>query len=212
VLDSGVRKYPIRRGLGRDNARTRRPPTQSRELQALLTRSTTSLSSVTSRGAGNAKLLTQVVRFLVFSGIAAVSNLGSGYFLYGVLGFKTGWRYTATLAAAFLVGVFVSFALNRRYTFDPSGRTLHQEVRAFLLISLGGLLLTTGLASLLRNGVIPGLIHLAVHEFGDINIELLSHAIAVAFVTFYSFIAHRTISFGKGFRHLLRRRSHEVRT
>ena len=84
--------------------------------------------------------------FLVCSGLAALVNVCVGYLLYGVMGFSSPALYALSVAAAFLSGMGVSFFLNRRYTFEPSGRSMRSEAPDFLLVSLGGLGLTTGLA------------------------------------------------------------------
>jgi len=135
----------------------------------------------------------QVARFILFSGVAAVANIGSGYLLYTLLGFKTGWRYGISVALAFLVGMGVSFTLNRSHTFAPSGRRLHKELLTFFLVSLGGLLLTVALSNLLRG--------LLLTRLPDaVNPELAAHAVAVGLVALYSFTAHKLFSFGRGIR------------
>ncbi len=133
--------------------------------------------------------------FLVCSGLAALVNVCVGYLLYGVMGFSSPALYALSVAAAFLSGMGVSFFLNRRYTFEPSGRSMRSEAPDFLLVSLGGLGLTTGLAV----GFAASLPALFGQEalFG-IPVETVSHIAAVGLTAIYSFLAHKYISFRRG--------------
>ena len=147
------------------------------------------------------KLLRQLIRFLLFSGTAALANLGAGYVFYEVFGYAEGVQYSISVAMAFFVGMLVSFWLNRHYTFDPSGRHISDEMRTFFLVSLGGLFLTVSLASALRNFLLPwaldiGWIGIVTQE--HVNQEAISHLVAVGLVAGYSFFAHKYLSFGKG--------------
>lgn len=122
-------------------------------------------------------------------------NIFTGQLLYGVLGLSEGWQYSFSVSVAFFVGMLVSFSLNRRYTFKPSGRKVSREGTDFLLVSVGGLLLTTGVAQLLffRAGHaldgIGGVLPVAVPA------ETLAHVAAVGTTAVYSFTAHKYISF-----------------
>lgn len=141
--------------------------------------------------------------FLIFSGLAALSNIASGYAFYDVFGFSEGWRYSVSVALAFLIGMAVSFTLNRRYTFERSGRRWHQEAQTFVLVSVIGLLLTVALAYGFRATVVPPALQAWREATGhDLNrhLELLSHVLAVGLVAFYSFAAHRLLTFDKGIR------------
>ena len=143
----------------------------------------------------------QVTRFLLFSGLAAAVNIGSGYLLYTLAGFKEGWRYGVSVGLAFLLGVGVSFLFNRRFTFASSGRRLEAELRTFFLVSIGGLLLTVTLSHLLRDVLLPWLLEASIPILitrADINLDLAGHVAAVGLVAFYSFVAHKLFSFGHG--------------
>ena len=89
----------------------------------------------------------------------------------------------------------VSFFLNRRFTFEPSGRSMRSEAPDFLLVSIGGLGLTTGLAV----GFATTLPRLFGQDlvFG-VPIETASHVAAVGLTAIYSFLAHKYISFRRG--------------
>ena len=80
----------------------------------------------------------QVPRFVVFSGIAALTNLGAGYSLYEVAGLNRHWQYGLSVSIAFLAGMAVSFMLNRRFTSEPSGRPMQHEMRAFFTSRCAG--------------------------------------------------------------------------
>ncbi|WP_212523399.1 GtrA family protein [Actibacterium sp. MT2.3-13A] len=134
-------------------------------------------------------------RFVLFSGIAAVVNLLAGQLFYGVLGLSGGWRYGFSVAVAFLCGMGVSFVLNRRFTYPPSGRAARREIVDFFLVSLGGLALTTTLAQLFyfRGGAV--LRALAALLPVSPTAETLAHVLAVGLTAVYSFLAHKYISF-----------------
>lgn len=147
----------------------------------------------------------QFPRFLVFSAFAALTNLGAGYFLYEILGLSRGWQYALSVSVAFCAGMAVSFVLNRALTFAPSGRPVHQEVRNFFVVSLGGLVLTVALSWMLRSSLMPAVFSVpwvAARLPEAVNVEMLSHIVAVGCVAFYSFTFHKLFSFGRGLRGL----------
>jgi len=142
----------------------------------------------------------QFPRFVVFSGIAALTNLGVGYLLYQSAGLNQHWLYGLSVSVAFLAGMAVSFILNRSFTFDPSGRPVQHEMRTFFIVSLGGLLLTVALTYLLRSAVFAALVSLT--SLADLmpaalTPDLIGHFAAVGCVGFYSFACHKLFSFGK---------------
>ena len=130
-------------------------------------------------------------------------NLSVGVVLYHGLSLNSASTYPLSVAVAFLAGMGVSFTLNRRYTFDPSGRQSTIELRDFFFVSLGGLCLTTGLANaflrgLSANGALMPL---------SIPVETVAHVMAVAITAFYSFLAHKHVSFRRARHPLAERRS-----
>lgn len=131
-------------------------------------------------------------RFLICSGLAAAVNIATGYLLYAVLGFNGPVGYPVSVAAAFVMGMGVSFVLNRAFTYDPSGRHPKQELRDFFLVSLVGLGLTTLMAHLF----LTGLKALDAGAWGlPVRPETAAHVMAVGLTAFYSFFAHRHVSF-----------------
>lgn len=134
-------------------------------------------------------------RFIFFSGGAAAVNLLAGQVLYGVLGLSDGWQYGFSVAVAFLCGMAVSFVLNRRFTFPPSGREARREIVDFFFVSLGGLVLTSTLAQLFFFHATGFLRALAALAPGAPTTETLAHVLAVGLTAIYSFLAHKYVSF-----------------
>lgn len=126
-------------------------------------------------------------RFLLCSGLAAAVNLAVGYLLYAGLGYSEGWQYGLSVAFAFLSGMGVSFILNRRFTFEPSGRLTRSEAIDFFAVSVGGLAITTTLAQYLRA-------HMPALD-PHLPPEALAHVGAVGLTAIYSFLAHKYVSF-----------------
>ena len=156
----------------------------------------------------------QFMRFLIFSGIAALTNLSAGYLFYEIFGLKHEWTYGLSITVAFLAGMVVSFWLNRKFTFDSSGRSAYHEMVTFVVVSLGGLLLTMALAYLFRASIIPALVSpdtITLLKNDGLTVEMMSHFSAVGLVTFYSFFCHKVFSFGKGIRNHLPGHSSDVK-
>ena len=82
-------------------------------------------------------------------------------------------------------------------------------MRTFVVVSLGGLLLTVAIATSLRATLTPWLIALLAPETllarlaGDG--EATSHFLAIGLVAFYSFTSHRLFTFDKGISYYLKR-------
>ncbi|MCI2400427.1 GtrA family protein [Aliiroseovarius subalbicans] len=135
------------------------------------------------------------LRFLFFSGSAALVNLLTGQLLYGALKLNAGAEYAFSVAVAFLSGMLISYVLNRRYTFPPSGKEARDEVSVFFLVSIGGLLLTTGIAHSVFFGAPAFLQQVSTLMPGKLSPETLAHVIGIGMTAVYSFFAHRDISF-----------------
>lgn len=131
-------------------------------------------------------------KFLLCSGLAAVVNLATGVLLYGVLGFNGPLGYPISVALAFVMGMGVSFVLNRAYTYEASGRHPKEELRDFFIVSLFGLGLTTLMAHVFLIGL-----KWFWADFRALPVapEAMAHVMAVGFTAFYSFFAHRYVSF-----------------
>ena len=130
--------------------------------------------------------------FLICSGIAALVNIAVGFLLYGMAGLDGPVLYPLSVAIAFLSGMGVSFVLNRRYTYPPSGRSPRAELPDFLAVSMGGLMLTTALSYLFLTYGAAAVVRLSL---GLLPPESAAHVAAVGLTAFYSFLAHKHISF-----------------
>ena len=130
--------------------------------------------------------------FLLCSGLASGVNILVGYLLYGVAGLNSPGLYAGSVSIAFLSGMGVSFVLNRRFTYAPSERLVRSELRDFLLVSLGGLSLTTGVSYLL---ITSGRSIMHFVSAGILPAETIAHMVAVGMVAIYSFFAHKYVSF-----------------
>lgn len=153
-------------------------------------------------------LTPRFLRYVVCSGLAAVTNFLVGNLLYNLAGWDGTWSYRLSVTLGCSAGMVVGYLLNRVFTFDRSGRRMHQEAATFVVISLGGLILTVLIAACLRAYVTPDLVAWlpADGTLGRLmDPEATSHILAIGFVTFYSFSFHRLCTFNKGIRHHLRR-------
>lgn len=154
-------------------------------------------------------LTPRFLRYIACSGLAALANFVVGNVLYNVAGWDGAWSYKLAVMHGFVAGMAVSYLLNRLFTFDRSGRRLHQELRTFTVISLGGLVLTVIVAASLRAYVTPSLVAL-LPSAGTLarlasDPEATSHFLAIGLVTFYSFTFHRLFTFDRGITPHLRR-------
>jgi len=134
-------------------------------------------------------------RFILCSGLAAFVNLAVGYVLYGVMGFDQGLHFAGAVAAAFVAGMGVSFLLNRRFTYAASGRDMRDELRDFFGVSIVGAALTAGIAHALDSWAGGAMAALAAQMPRQVLPETMAHIGAVGVTAFYSFVAHKLVSF-----------------
>ena len=150
-------------------------------------------------------LTPRFARYIVCSGLAAVANFATGLVFYNLAGWDGTWSYKFAVTLGFGAGMVVSYILNRYFTFARSGRRLHREIRTFIIVSLGGLLLTVLIAASLRAYVTPALLgYLPEHgllQTMAADPEATSHFIAIGLVLFYSFTSHRLFTFDRGIGH-----------
>ncbi|MBA4319640.1 MAG: hypothetical protein C0412_14665 [Flavobacterium sp.] len=75
----------------------------------------------------------QIIKFLIAGGMAAFVNLSLLYFFTDILDI---W-YLISTSMAFIVAFFVSFFLQKFWTFrDNDKQTIHKQIVAYLFISL----------------------------------------------------------------------------
>jgi putative flippase GtrA len=88
------------------------------------------------------KILNQHIlfRYIVAGGTSAVADLGLLYFLYH----KVGMHYLWSAVIAFSIAFFISFGLQKFWTFkDHSTCDMHKQLFKYLFPSLFGLALNT---------------------------------------------------------------------
>jgi putative flippase GtrA len=144
-------------------------------------------------------LCSRPVLFLAFGGAAAIANLATGRLLYGpgLSGWIPYWCATATAAAT---GLVVNFALNHAFNFRFRHRSTARQFRTFCAVSGLGIILTSGLSSALRS-LIEGALGPQFQFLGTtIDAAFAGHFVAVGLVAFYSYPAHRFLSFNIGIR------------
>lgn len=144
--------------------------------------------------------------FLMFGGLAALTNLVVGALLYGTPAIMPYWVAVFTGAAS---GLVVNFGLNYKFNFRFRGRSMAAQFRTFCLVSVFGIILTTALALLLRGIFIAIAVDAALTRANlPVTTEFLAHFCSVGLVTFYSFAAHKFLTFNIGVRNRLRNMVH----
>jgi putative flippase GtrA len=157
------------------------------------------------RSAGDARLYHDLVSYLAFGSLAAATNLTIGWLLYQE--FPTlALPYWAATTIAAASGMLVNFLLNHSY-YGFSERSALRQFGTFLVVSGIGVALTGALSQALLG---PSQLFLDQHLAGiHVLPKFAAHVTAVGLVVFYSFPAHRFITFNVGFcarmRQLLRR-------
>lgn len=143
--------------------------------------------------------------FLAFGGLAAMTNLGVGAFLYSVPPFTRLLPYWLAVAIGTSAGLFVNFFLNYGFNFRFRGRSAVAQFRTFCVVAGVGIILTsllsTMLVALFRE---LGLAGLLAQTRLPVSQGFLAHFTAVGLVTFYSFFAHKFFTFNVGIRRRLR--------
>lgn len=84
----------------------------------------------------------RVSKYVVAGGTAAAVDLGLLYFLTDVIGF----HYLVSATLAFIVAFFVSFTLQKFWTFgDEDMDRIHSQLVAYLVIAIVNILVNVGL-------------------------------------------------------------------
>jgi putative flippase GtrA len=152
-------------------------------------------------------LCSRPVLFLAFGGAAAIANLATGRILYGPdLGAWIPYWCATAIAAA--TGLVVNFALNHAFNFRFRHRPAAHQFRTFCAVSGLGILLTSGLSSALRALLESSLGQQFQFLGTTIDADFGGHFLAVGLVAFYSYPAHRFLSFNIGIRARLRQAQH----
>lgn len=127
-------------------------------------------------------LSAQFLRFLVAGSVAAAANYGSRF------AFSAWMGYIPAITCAYLVGMFVAFALMRQYVFSAAGQTLLPQVVKFAIVNVLALLQTLVVSVVLAKWVLPAL-GVQTHA------EAIAHLVGVIVPVFTSFVGHRQATF-----------------
>lgn len=144
-------------------------------------------------------LLSRIAGF--FFQLAKFGAVGAANFAvdFGVLnllifltGIASGWHFTAFKATSFIVAVVNSFYWNRRWTFrKKGGEKTGKDFMQFLFVSVVGLLLNAGVASLIVNVIGP------IGEIGDKTWANIATAVASIIVLSWNFLGYKFFVFKK---------------
>ncbi|MDR1125973.1 MAG: GtrA family protein [Deltaproteobacteria bacterium] len=137
----------------------------------------------------------QFLIFLAFGGCAAIISILTGWLLYRDNGVMP---YSVAVSAGAVCGIAVNFSLNYAFNFSFRNRSLLEQFWTFFLVAGFGVLLTAVLAKLLLLVLLwAGFASLAIGSF-SLSAKLTAHVISVGLTTFYSFLAHKYLSFNVG--------------
>jgi putative flippase GtrA len=131
------------------------------------------------------KLSAEFLRFAGVGAFAAVVNWGSRIFLSRVLDFS------AAIVVAYFIGMITAYALNRRFVFQPSGRSVRSEFVRFTLVNLVALAQVWAVSMVLFEYGFPAI------GF-TWRAEACAHAFGVASPIVTSYFGHRYFSFARG--------------
>jgi putative flippase GtrA len=97
--------------------------------------------------------LSQYARFLLVGGFVGLITLGARELVGRVLIADNAAYYSVSVLIAYALGIALSYALNRRHTFNLAGGSSgYSDFALFALIALGGALSTWMLSLALRYG------------------------------------------------------------
>ncbi|MBO4313656.1 MAG: GtrA family protein [Desulfovibrio sp.] len=133
----------------------------------------------------------QFLLFLLFGGTAAVVSFASGCILYA-------WADVPYSLAVFIgsaAAIFVNFFLNYAFNFHYHGRSMAAQFVTFAAVAVFGVFLTAFVA---KTSLTVSLWALPEGLFDMLTLEVACHIFSIGVVTFYSFFAHKYMSFNKG--------------
>ncbi len=125
----------------------------------------------------------QFVRFVALGGCAAAVNWLSRFPLERVMPFP------AAVAAAYVVGMIVAFALFRKFVFPASPQPLRRQVNFFVLVNLAGIFQVWLVSMGLVYWLFPAM------DFIGPLAELVGHGIAIGVPTISSYFGHKFLTF-----------------
>jgi len=122
------------------------------------------------------------VYFLLAGGVAAVVNIASRYVINKFTYFEL------AVVVAYLIGMLTAYILCRSYVFGPSGRTRTSEMRRFVLVNIGALVVVWVVSVGLARVMFPA-IGLTWHA------DDIAHVVGVFAPAVVSFFGHKYYSF-----------------
>jgi putative flippase GtrA len=120
--------------------------------------------------------------FILAGGAAAAIHWGSRIWLNHYVDFRI------ALVLAYGIGIATAYALNKRFVFTQSGRSVKGEVRWFVFFNLAAFPLVWGASVFLAEQALPGL-GLLWHP------REIAHAIAIALPLVLNFYLHKLVTF-----------------
>lgn len=147
----------------------------------------------------------EFLRFLVFGGLAALTNLGIGYILYS----NDLLPYFFAVFFGSASGLLVNFLCNYYFNFRYRGRTLIHQFSTFFIVAGVGTLLNALIAKLFLlfgHWLLPALPASALKTLLTAHLEIGCHILSIGVVTFYSFLGHKYFSFNEGIRAFWKKR------
>ena len=126
-------------------------------------------------------------RFMFAGGIAAICNFGSR-FIYSLF-----VDFGVAVVLAYITGMAVAYALNKRYVFTESGNPVHQEMMWFVLVNLFAVLQTWALSVYLA-GVLPPYMPFDGKQAVALA-EAVAHIAGIMLPVFTSYLGHKYLTF-----------------
>ncbi len=99
------------------------------------------------------KTLIQIIKFAVVGAINTAVDLSVLNMLMFITGIASGFYFSAFKALSFAVAVLNSYFMNKYWTFAVKGKKKEREFSQFFIISVGGIILNVGAASIIVNAV-----------------------------------------------------------
>lgn len=139
----------------------------------------------------------QFLFFLFFGGISAVISIAIGWLLYR--DGNTDLPYPIAVSVGAFVAILVNFNLNYAFNFTFRGRSMWDQFKTFFAVAVVGIVLTSFFAWLFD--FCFRYLGIEIIKLDNIYVTrmFLAHILAVIFVAFYSFVAHKLFSFNDGF-------------
>lgn len=137
-------------------------------------------------------------RYILSAGAATCIDVALVQALLGLDAAHSPFFFAMAITMGAMAGIGINFALSRRFVFASDGRRISAQLLTFILVSLSTLALRLVVA-----GLLVALLGLPLFSWlaalpVTAPAERVAHLGAVGLVTFYSFFAHRHVSFAGG--------------